>query len=64
MNKLYKNKDTGMLFGVCSGISEYTGVDVTIIRLLTVFGAIFSGSIIFWIYLILAILLPSKNQND
>lgn len=50
-----------MIFGVCSGLSEVTGVDVTILRLLTVVGAIFTGSLIFWIYLLLGILLPQKQ---
>lgn len=61
MSKLYKNKETGMIFGVCSGLSEYTGIDVSLIRLATVLGAVVSGSIIFWIYLILGILLQNKN---
>ena len=61
MSKLYKNKSKGMIFGVCSGLSEVTGVDVTILRLLTVVGAIFTGSLIFWIYLLLGILLPQKQ---
>lgn len=50
-----------MFFGVCAGISDYTGIDVTIIRLLTLFGAVATGSIIFWIYLLLGILLPKKS---
>lgn len=61
MNQLQKNKNTGMIFGVCSGLSEYTGIDVSLIRLATVIGAVVSGSVIFWIYLILGILLPNKN---
>lgn len=58
MKKLHKSKDR-MLFGVCSGISESTGIDVTILRLMMFFGAFFTGSILFWIYLLLAILLPT-----
>lgn len=61
MSKLYKNKSKGMIFGVCAGLSETTGIDVTILRLLTVAGAIFTGSLIFWIYLLLGILLPQKQ---
>lgn len=61
MNKLTKNKDKGMVFGVCAGISDATGIDVTLIRLATVVGSIMSGSIVFWIYLLLGILLPSKR---
>lgn len=61
MSKLHKNKKAGMLFGVCAGLSEYTGIDVSIIRLATVVGTIASGSIVFWVYLLLGILLPSKE---
>jgi phage shock protein C len=61
MSNLCKNKEDGMFFGVCAGISDYTGIDVTIIRLLTLFGAIATGSIIFWVYLLLGILLPKKS---
>lgn len=60
MNKLVKNKEKGMIFGVCAGLSDYTGIDVTLIRLATVIGSIMSGSIVFWIYLLLGILLPNK----
>lgn len=62
MSKLQKNKKAGMLFGVCAGLADYTGIDVTILRLATVFGAVVSGSIIFWLYLLLGILLPSKQE--
>jgi len=62
MSNLLKNKKDGMIFGVCAGLSDYNGIDVTIIRLLTVFGAIASGSIIFWVYLLLGILLPKKED--
>ena len=61
MSKLYKDRKNGMFFGVCAGLSEATGIDVTILRLLTVVGAIFTGSLIFWIYLLLGILLPQKQ---
>ena len=61
MSKLIKGKNK-MLFGVCSGIAEYTGIDATIIRLATVIGTLVTGSILFWVYLLLAILLPSKAE--
>lgn len=61
MSNLTKNKEDGMVFGVCAGISDATGIDVTLIRLATVVGSIMSGSIVFWIYLLLGILLPSKR---
>ena len=61
MSKLTKDSNNNMLFGVCSGLSKYSGVDASIIRLVFIFGAIFTGSILFWIYVILAIILPKDR---
>lgn len=61
MSKLYKNKQKGMVFGVCAGLSESLGVDVRLIRVLTILFSIATGSIVFWIYIALGILLPSKD---
>lgn len=61
MNKLYKNKKNGMIFGVCAGLSEFTGINLVAIRILTVIGTVLTGSIVFWIYLLLGIVLPNKQ---
>ena len=62
MSKLTKDSNNNMLFGVCSGLSKYSGVDASIIRLVFIFGAIFTGSILFWIYIALSLVLP-KNEH-
>lgn len=62
MSKLTKSKYNKMIFGVCGGLSEYTGMDSSIIRLGFILGSIFTGSILLWIYLGLAILLPIGNE--
>jgi len=61
MKQLYKNKANGMFLGVCSGLSDCLGIDVTVLRLITIVGTIFTGTLIFWIYLLLALLLPNKK---
>lgn len=60
--KLTKSKTDRVLFGVCGGIGKYTGLDSPIVRLLFIVGTIFSGSILFWIYLILGLILPVDDQ--
>lgn len=60
MTKLTKSKDKS-LFGVCAGISKWLNLDVSLVRLSFVVGAIFTGSIVFWIYLLLAIILPNEE---
>lgn len=63
MAKLTKDSKENMFFGVCSGLAKYSGIDATIIRLGFIFGAIFTGSILFWVYILLAIMMPSSNKN-
>lgn len=60
MKKLLKNSKDKMIFGVCSGIADYIGLDVSIVRLFFVIGALVSGSILFWLYILLGIILPSE----
>ena len=60
MNKLTKSQNDKMIFGVCGGLSEYSGVNPALIRLGFIIGSIFTGSILLWIYILLAILLPKS----
>lgn len=60
--QLFKNKKEGMIFGVCAGLSDFTGIDTSILRIGMVAGFFFSLSITFWVYLALAIFLPVKPE--
>lgn len=60
MVKLTKNKYNKMFFGVCSGLADWIETDATLVRLIFVVGAFLTGSLLFWIYLLLAIILPSE----
>ena len=60
VQQLQKNKEDSMIFGVCAGLSDSTGLDVTLIRFATIAGAILT-SLIFWVYLALAILFLPKE---
>lgn len=61
MNKLLRSKTNRVFFGVCGGLSEYTGIDAPLIRLGFIIGTIFSGSILLWVYLILGLVLPARQ---
>ena len=63
MSRLAKNSHDKMIFGVCGGLAKATGIDSSLIRFGFVVGAIFTGSILFWIYLGLGILLPQDNEQ-
>lgn len=58
MSKLYKNPRRAMVFGVCAGIADYFGFDVTVTRVLAVIAAFFSFPLIVLAYLAFAVLLP------
>ena len=61
MNNLTRSYSDRMFFGVCGGLGKYLGIDSRIIRILAVFGTLASFSVIFWIYLLLAIALPNEK---
>ncbi|MCQ97404.1 PspC domain-containing protein, partial [Listeria monocytogenes] len=44
MKKLYKSSSQKMIAGVCGGIAEYFGIEVTIVRLVWVAASLFLGS--------------------
>ncbi len=52
-----------MVFGVCSGIADWLGMDTSLVRIAMLMGVFFSLSVVFWIYLGLGILLPT-NPNE
>ncbi|GAA4017241.1 envelope stress response membrane protein PspC [Sphingomonas swuensis] len=44
--KFYKDKRNGKVMGVCAGIADYSGVDVSVIRILVVLAVILTGVMI------------------
>lgn len=56
--KLYRSVNDRMIAGICAGIAEYFDIDLTLIRLLFVFGFFATGSGLFWAYVIMMIVVP------
>ncbi len=50
----------GMVFGVCAGISNFTGVDVTVIRILWVLAALYRG-IGVALYVLAFLIMPTSS---
>ena len=55
--KLYRNTNQQMFAGVCSGLEDYFGLDVTVVRLIFVLLFFLGGNGIL-VYLLLWILTP------
>ncbi|MCZ4696258.1 PspC domain-containing protein [Ancylomarina euxinus] len=63
MRKKLKRSSNKMIAGVCAGIAEYLGLDVTLVRvayvLLSIFSAGFPGLIV---YVILMFVMPDYYE--
>lgn len=57
--KLYRSRTDRSIAGICGGLAEFFKVDVTVLRLITLFLIIFGGLSI-WAYLILWIIIPEQ----
>jgi phage shock protein C len=56
----YLDKRNRQVFGVCSGIADYTGFDVLWVRVAMVLGTVFGGGFLAIIYLVIAIVADNK----
>jgi phage shock protein PspC (stress-responsive transcriptional regulator) len=59
--KLYRSISQRQLGGVCGGLGEYLNVDPTIMRLIFVAGFFLTGSLTFWAYLVMWIVVPEST---
>lgn len=60
--KLYRNKQNEKIAGVCAGLADYLNIDVTIIRLIWVFFALWVGSGVL-AYIACALVIPEKPDD-
>jgi phage shock protein C len=61
--RFYRDKANGKLFGVCSGIADYTGFDVTLVRIAFIAAIIMSGGGVLPFYIIAAFVSPTKPHS-
>jgi phage shock protein C len=60
--KLYRSITQRQIGGVCGGLCEYLNMDPTIMRLIFVAGFFLTGSLTFWVYLIMWIVVPESTH--
>ena len=58
--RFYKDKANGKLLGVCSGIADYTGIDVVLVRIMFAFSVFLSGGMTLPLYFITALVADNK----
>lgn len=59
VKRLYRSRTERMIGGICGGLANFLNVDVTLVRLLFVFGAIFGGPGIL-AYLVMLFVIPEE----
>lgn len=52
-----------MLGGVCAGLADYLGVDVTVVRVLSLLGAVFGLGSIVVVYVVAWVLVPEAPAS-
>src|SRR5215207_2516190 len=58
--RFYRDKRNGKIFGVCAGIADYTGFDVSLVRVCFLAAMFMSGGGILPFYFIAAMVTPTK----
>ena len=61
--RFYRDKRNGKFLGVCAGIADYTGFDVTLIRVCLVAAIIMGSGAPLLMYFIAAMMTPDKPRE-
>ena len=61
--RFYRDKRNGKLFGVCSGIADYTGFDVSLVRVCFLAAVFMSGGSVLPFYFIASLVTPTKPRE-
>ena len=56
--RLYRSADDRILAGVCGGVAAYFDVDPVLVRIIWFLSVFFTGSLTFWAYLIMIVVVP------
>lgn len=61
--KFYLDKRNGKVMGVCSGIADYTGFDVTLVRIMLIAGILIGGGALIPVYFIAGWIADDKPRE-
>jgi phage shock protein C len=60
--KFYRSRNNRVIWGVCGGLAKYFNIDPTLVRVIAV-ASLFVGTLGFWIYIILSLVVPTDPQT-
>ena len=58
--KLYRSRNNRMIAGVCAGLAEFFGIDVTIVRLVFAAGALLGFGSFILVYIVMFVVVPEE----
>lgn len=61
--RFYRDKRHGKFMGVCSGIADYTGLDVTLVRIMFVSAVLMSGGGVLPLYFVAGFMADDKPRE-
>lgn len=61
--RFYRDKRNGKVMGVCAGIADYTGFDVTLVRICLIAAVFLSSGSILPVYFIAGLVAPNKPSE-
>jgi len=61
--RLHRDSKSGLVAGVCAGIADYFGFDVTVVRVIVAIGLFIFFPTTLIAYVVLALLLPKKSHE-
>ena len=61
---LVRSRNDRMLAGVCAGVADYIGVDVTLIRVLVVVLCLITGGAGVLAYVAAWVIIPEEGEHD
>jgi phage shock protein C len=56
--KLYRSVVDRKISGICGGLGDYFDIDPTVMRIAFILGFFLTGSLVFWAYLVMWIVVP------
>lgn len=64
MRHLYRSRRNKNIAGVCGGLGEYLEADATVIRIIAILAAVFSGGIAVLAYLVCIVVIPLRPGEE
>lgn len=62
--RLYKRQEGKIITGVAGGVADFFGIEIPTVRWIWGLGWIFTGTFLFWIYVILSFILKDGTKKE